>query len=146
MQLGFLVITFLAGVALSVQVAINRQLGMQLGSASGAAFASFLIGTAALAAFLTVTQASLSVRGAVSGAPWWAWLGGVLGAFYVVTATLVVARIGVASLLALSVSGQLLASLVIDHYGLLGLEQQSVSLSKLAGSLLLMMGMWLIIR
>ncbi len=146
MQLGFLVITFLAGVALSVQVAINRQLGTHLGSASGAAFASFLIGTAALAVFLTLTQASLSVRGAVSEAPWWAWLGGVLGAFYVVTATLVVSRIGVASLLALSVSGQLLASLVIDHYGLLGLQQQSISLGKLAGSLLLMVGMWLIIR
>lgn len=89
---------------------------------------------------------SLPSREAVGLAPWWGWLGGFPGAFYVATATLVVGRIGVAALLAVSVTGPLLASLLIDHFGLLGLAQQSITGAKLAGSLLLMLGIWLMVR
>lgn len=146
MQVGLLIVTFLAGITLAMQVGCNRALGASLGNAASAIFTNFAVGFAAMALFVTVMQVALPTRAAVSSAPWWSWLGGIFGAFYVITATLVVARIGVVSLLAISIAGQLLASLVIDHYGLLGLAQQSITATKLAGSGLLMIGMWLIIR
>jgi transporter family-2 protein len=61
-------------------------------------------------------------------------------------ATLVGPRIGAAALLALTVLGQLLASLLVDQFGWLGFPLQPISLTKLAGAALLLGGVGLIVR
>ena len=146
MQLSFLIVTLLGGIALAVQVGLNSVLRNAFGNATAAVLVNFLVGLLALLVVARVMRVPLAVRDAVTGAPWWAWLGGILGAFYVTVAVLMGPRIGITALLALTVAGQLLAALAMDHYGLLGMAQQSITVAKLAGSALLIAGVLLIVR
>ena len=76
--------------------------------------------------------------------PWYAWLGGVIGAVYVVSILLLLPRLGLALSFSLIIAGQLLISLLLDHFGLLGLPVQSISAGRLLGAALLMIGVALI--
>ena len=67
-------------------------------------------------------------------------MGGTLGAVYVTSALVLAPRLGVATLVGLIVLGQVLASLVIDHYGLLGVAVRPASLPRLLGAGLLLAG------
>ena len=135
-----------AGLGLSVQVGMNSQLRKVLQSANTAALISFLVGTTALLALLIVTRQSLPERSAFAAVPWWAWLGGVLGAFYVASSTVVAAELGTASLLGLALAGQLATALVIDHFGWLGMPEHPITWVRAAGVVLLGSGVWLITR
>lgn len=146
MQVILYVLAFAAGLVLTVQVGVNATLRAGLGNPFIAALASFLVGLAGLALFLALTRASLPTRAAVSAVPLWAWAGGLLGAFYVASTIIVGPRLGAAALLALSVLGQLLASIVVDHYGWLGFPQHSISLARILGAVLLFGGVLLIVR
>ena len=139
-------LAFLAGMLLVLQVGINNTLRAGLGSPLSAAFASFLIGTLALAALLLATRTPWPARAALGGLPAWAWLGGGLGACYIVTVIVVGPRLGAAVLLALVVLGQLLTSLAVDHFGWLGFPQQPLTLARVGGALLLFAGVLLIAR
>jgi transporter family-2 protein len=78
--------------------------------------------------------------------PVWAWFGGLMGAFYVATSTIVATQLGATSLLALALLGQLATALIIDHFGWLGLPENPITLVRLAGVGLLGVGVWLITR
>ncbi len=73
-------------------------------------------------------------------APWWVWIGGFFGAFFVTAATILVPRIGATMLLSASIAGQMIVSLILDHYGLLGLPQRPVSLWRTLGVVLVVLG------
>jgi len=107
---------------------------------------NFLVGSVGLLVYFAVAGGGLPSRYGVASVPAWAWFGGFLGAFYVAVATLVGPRIGAAALLALTVFGQLLASLLVDQFGWLGFPVQPISPTKLAGAALLLGGVGLIVR
>ena len=142
----FAVIAFAAGAALSVQAAANGQLGVAMGGDTfAAAFYSFLTGTIALALFAALSgrlSASFSV---IPSQPWGLLIGGLLGAGAVSATVLLAPRIGVANLLALVIAGQLLSSLVVDNFGILGIATRPVSLIKVAGSVIMIAGVLLAI-
>lgn len=135
-----------AGLGLTVQVGMNSQLRKVLQSANTAALISFLVGTAALIALLLATRSPLPDRATLAAIPWWAWLGGALGAFYVASSTVVAAELGTASLLGLALAGQLATALVIDHFGWLGMPEHPITWMRGAGVVLLGSGVWLITR
>jgi transporter family-2 protein len=135
-----------AGFGISIQVGMNTQLRRILGSAYSAALVSFLVGTTALVAVVLATRTTLPPRDTFAVIPWWAWLGGVCGAFYVAISTIVAAQLGAASLLALALAGQLAMAVVIDHFGWLGLPENPISWVRVAGIGLLAAGAWLITR
>lgn len=135
-----------AGFGLTVQVAMNAQLRRVLQSANTAALVSFLVGTVALIAFVIATRTELPPREALSAVPVWAWFGGMLGAFYVASSTVVAAELGATTLLALALAGQLTTALVMDHFGWLGLPVHPLTASRLAGVALLGCGVWLVAR
>lgn len=135
-----------AGFGLSVQVGMNAQLRRTLQNANTAALISFLVGTVGLIALLLVTRAEVPSRDSFATVPLWAWFGGLLGAFYVATSTVVASQLGTTSLLALALLGQLATALVIDHFGWLGLPEHPITLIRLAGVGLLGAGVWLITR
>jgi transporter family-2 protein len=85
-------------------------------------------------------------RDTLATVPTWAWFGGLLGAFYVASSTVVAAQVGTTSLLALALLGQLATALIIDHFGWLGLPEHPITLIRLAGVGLLGAGVWLITR
>jgi transporter family-2 protein len=142
----YFVLAFVAGMALTIQVGVNSTLRRGLGDPGMATLVSFLVGTVGLVLFLLLTRTSLPTRTAVAAVPWWAWLGGLVGAFYVVTTVVVGPRLGSATLLALVVLGQLLAALVIDHFGWIGFPQHPLSTVRILGAIMLFGGVLLIVR
>ena len=146
MQLTFYGLAFLAGLLLTVQVGLNSILGRAVGNFRFGVLMNFGVGLTGILLYFAATRTALPTRDGIAAVPAWAWFGGLLGAFYVAVATLVGPRIGAAALLALTVLGQLIASLLVDQYGWLGFGTQPITLAKLAGVALLMAGVGLIVR
>jgi transporter family-2 protein len=129
----YLLFAFAGGVVLPFQAGINAQLADWLHSPVRAAFVSFLTGTIVLlvaAAFVFKPQPSW---GRIGDAPWWVWLGGALGAFYVAASIVSAPKLGAATLVALVVAGQALASLVVDQFGWVGFEPKHISVGRAIG-------------
>jgi transporter family-2 protein len=82
--------------------------------------------------------------GRLGDAPWWVWLGGSLGAIYVVASIVSAPKLGAVTLIALVVAGQALASLVVDHFGWVGFEPKHISAGRLAGMVLVGAGVTLV--
>src|SRR3954466_13580109 len=136
----------IAGFGLTVQIAMNSQLRRVLQSANTAALISFLVGTLALIVLLLATRSSVPERATLAAVPWWAWFGGVLGAFYVASSTVVAAELGTASLLRLPPAGPLRTALIIDHFGWLGMPEHPITWLRMGGVVLLGAGVWMITR
>ena len=128
------------GARLAGQVGVNASLGKHLGQPVLAALASFSIGTLALFIYTLVLRLPWPAPSSVTGFPWWVWLGGLMGAVYVTASVILAPRLGVAVFTALVVAGQLVAALVMDHYGWLGMEVLPVTPGRLVGALLLAAG------
>jgi len=111
-----------------------------------AASSNFLVGTALIAAYMLFTRAKLPSVAALGQVSAWAWLGGLIGAAYVVGSLHLGPRIGATLLLALILAGQMAMSLVVDHFGLLGFPHHPVNLPRLAGAVLLVVGALLIVK
>ena len=135
-----------SGLGLTLQIGMNSRLRTVLQNANTAALISFLVGTAGLIALLVVTRAPMPARDTLASVPWWAWFGGLMGAFYVAISTVVASQLGTASLLGLALLGQLAMALVADHFGWMGLPEHPITLTRLAGVALLGAGVWLITR
>jgi transporter family-2 protein len=135
-----------SGFGLTAQVGMNSKLRTVLQNANTAALVSFLVGTAGLIVLLVVTRAPLPPRETLAAVPVWAWFGGLMGAFYVASSTVVASQLGTASLLGLALLGQLTTALVFDHFGWMGLPEHPITLTRLAGVALLGAGVWLITR
>ncbi|MGH1587014.1 DMT family transporter [Methylobacterium phyllosphaerae] len=136
----------LAGAGLVLQQILNANLRAGLDSASWAGFSSYAVGLACmalLAAALRDPAPAASVAGRI---PWWTWSGGLFGALFIGLAILLVPKLGAATFFALLVTGQMLASVVFDQVGLLGLTQRSIDLPRLLGIVLLVGGVVLIRR
>ena len=84
--------------------------------------------------------------GSVGKAPWWALIGGLLGAIYVTVALVAVRTLGAAGLTAVVIAGQLAISVVIDRFGLLGVARQQIGAARILGLVLLVVGVALVVR
>lgn len=134
------ILALAAGVSLLVQVVVNARLRSGLAAWSWAALVSYLGGTLAVAVILLIEKPPWPPALMRNHVPWWAWAGGLFGALYLVFAIICVPRLGAASTVALVVTGQMLASLVFDHFGLLGLVPQAASAPRVLGAALLVAG------
>ncbi|MEM1071386.1 MAG: DMT family transporter [Planctomycetota bacterium] len=130
------------GMVIPLQPGINAELGRHAGSPYVAGFVSFLGGTLVLACAMVIVRQpdAVSVRSWVGAAPWWAYLGGVIGATFVTVSLVLAPRLGAATLVAGIVTGQLIGSIVIDHYGWVGFAKQPVTWPRALGVALLITG------
>ena len=142
----YLLIALLAGAMMPTQAATNSKMSLFVGSPILAAFVSFLVGTVALFVYALLSGETLSSLVEARNAPPIAWIGGFLGAFFVAAAVMLVPRIGVAMTFSLFIAGQMIVTLIIDHFGLLGVPVKEVSLARLGGILLITAGVVLIRR
>jgi bacterial/archaeal transporter family-2 protein len=126
-----------AGVVLPVQFGVNIQLRTFVGGPLAAA--AVALGVAAL-----VVQRSLP--GSVASAPWWAWTGGLLGALFVLASIILTPRLGAATTIGLILTGQVLASIVIDHFGLIRVPVHEASFPRIIGALLIVAGVVMVQR
>lgn len=138
------VLTVLAGCLMPVQPAINAVVAQAVHSPYISAFLSFLTGTAVLGLLVVAQRASWPSGKVLAALPWWAWTAGSMGAFFVCMAIIAIPRLGSASVMALLVAGQMGLSLVMDHYGWLGVPVQPIGFWRILGTVLLLSGVVLI--
>ncbi|TIS99615.1 MAG: DMT family transporter [Mesorhizobium sp.] len=132
----------LSGAFIAIQAPINSQLARD--RETQAAF-SFLSGAVVLG-IISVTVVKLQGISLdwKAPAPWLFVAGGMLGGFYVTLSTILTPRIGAAALMAFLVAGQLLAGMLIDRVGFLGVAVREISLGRIAGAVLLLAGALLV--
>lgn len=124
-----------AGCLLGAQPSVNGQLGLSVAHPLQAALISFASGTTILLVLcLTVGQFPPSFQSPPGNLPWWIWLGGAIGVVMVTTSLIFVPRVGSLPWFAAVMSGQILAALLLDHYGLLGNPKASASPLRLLGA------------
>src|SRR5215467_5934707 len=130
------VLTAFAGGLVAIQAPINAGLGKSTGGLP-AALVSFSVGTVALAAIVVLSgkAGGLSSTFDVS---WYYLLGGLLGAAYVANALIAVSVIGAGGVAAATITGQLTFSVLIDRFGLFGLDQVALSPERVVGIVLLL--------
>lgn len=142
--LYFLLLAVVAGAALPLQAALNTKLGAAVDSATYATLLSFIVGALAVGIYVLLARVELAnVQNAFNG-HWSIWTGGLLGAFYVISLIILTPKLGVALTLGLTVAGQMSFSLIMDHYGWLGLDVQHIDWGKVAGVALIIGGVWLL--
>lgn len=139
-----LVLAVAAGAGLPFQAGVNAALATGLESPLRAALLSFAGGTILLVAVVLVFARGLPPVSRLPEVPWWAWTGGAFGALYVTIAAVVAPRLGVVFLLAATLAGQAVASVVIDHLGWVGLRDHPVSPGRLAGVALTLVGVGMV--
>jgi transporter family-2 protein len=134
-----------AGALVAMQAPINSRLGKTVGGVQAATF-SFLVGTAALVVISFILRGGLGSLGHVGKVPWWALVGGLLGAVYVFVALEAVKTLGASGLTAVVITGQLAMSVLIDRFGLLGVARTPITLERVLGIVLLIAGVVLVVR
>jgi transporter family-2 protein len=139
----YILLALLLGVFLTVQLGINNTLKAAMNAPIWTAFVSSLVGVSALFIAGLISRTPFPTKVDV---PAWAWTGGLLGAVYVVLSIVLVDKIGAATLTGCVVAGQITVSLVLDHFGWLHVPQHPISSGRLAGALLLGLGVWLVKR
>lgn len=143
----FCAAALLAGALITVQIGSNVRLKEAFGEALPAVIVSSSLGIILLVAMTMSARIPWpSLASMAAGTPWWAWLGGALGAVYAVTVVLLARELGAATLTALVVTGQLVCSVVLDHFGWVGFHEHAASLGRIVGCLLMMAGFFLIAR
>ena len=140
----YLLFAVVAGAMIPFQAGVNAQLATWVGSPIRAAFVSFVVGTIALFALAVLVLRPLPPTERLGAAPWWVWVGGLLGAFYVAGSIVAAPRLGAAVLIAAVIAGQGLASLVVDHFGWAGFREHPISLGRVAGMALVFAGVALV--
>lgn len=146
MNVLFLLFAFLIGIAITVQAGVNANLRQALSSPVLAAVVSFGSGLVALILMLVASGGSVPTVDIIRQVSWWKWLGGVMGAVYMITVIVSVQKIGTANLVSLSVAGQLTAAIVLDHYGLLNFAVHPANGWRLLGVGLIVAGVLLVVK
>lgn len=131
------------GVAVAVQPSINARLAEKTGYLQAATL-SFAVGTLVLLLISLSTHQGSFRR--LTEASWWQFSGGFFGAFFVTMTIIGVPRIGTTAVLALTIVSQLVAGLLLDHYGLLGMRGIPIDFKRLLGVAFLLIGVALICR
>jgi bacterial/archaeal transporter family-2 protein len=139
-----LLLALFAGIVLPYQAASNAAVGRALGHWLWGAFTSLTVSSVVVIAALLILRVPMPDLGKALQGPWWLWIGGVLGALYVAAAAALTPKLGAAGFLVLVVAGQILTSVVVDHFGLLGVTSKPVSLPRVAGVILILVGVFLV--
>lgn len=139
---SFLTIFFAVavGIATAYQSGINAKVAQFTPTRLHGGLVNFLGGFLVMLIVVAASRSELPNSSKLAQAPWWAWTGGLLGAFFVTMALFLVPKIGAANLAAGIIAGQLLGSLVIDHFGHMGLPQHPLTLGRITGVVLIASG------
>lgn len=133
-----------AGMLIPLQTGLNTQLARGLQSPVLSSVAIFAVGLVFLLGMTAAMRIPLPSAAQLSGVPPLAWTGGLLAMVYVFLLITLAPKLGAAPVVACVVLGQILCSVIIDHYGLLGFELHPVSWLRVAGIVVLVAGVAMI--
>jgi bacterial/archaeal transporter family-2 protein len=135
-----------AGISVVVQQALNANLRGALQSAAWSGFTSYVVGLVCMALLVLTIRDPVPATNLAARVPWWAWSGGAFGATFIGLGVFLVPQIGAATFIAVVITGQMLGSIIFDHFGWLGLTQRPVDAARLIGVAFLIGGVVLIRR
>jgi len=139
----YLFIALVTGAAIAVQALANTRLRVALGTPVWAAVAQFVVGLVLLLGVAFIMRQPAPMIGGLTRMPLWGWVGGAVGALFIVVSIVLTPRLGTAVTLATITVGQMVAALVLDHYGWLGSPVIRLTLPRLLGVACLMLGIFL---
>ncbi len=142
----FILIALIIGGFLSIQGSINAHLSSYLKHPLQASLTNFLVGTVILILLNMVLRTNIPSIAEIKSIPWYMFLGGAIGAVFVTSVVLLIPRIGVTTMLAASIAGQLIVASVIDHFGFFNVAVHPVSISRVVGIIMLILSIFLIQR
>lgn len=145
-QILYLLVAITAGALLPLQAGLNIQLGKAVHQPIFAAFASFVVGSIGLLIYLLIIKFDFSTISQASTVSPVVWVSGFLGAFYVASVIILAPKLGVALTFSLVVAGQMIISLILDHFGLMHLPVKQINWQRVAGVVFLIAGVLLIRR
>jgi len=145
-SLVLILLAVMAGVSIVIQQVLNVNMKTTFNSAAWSGLISYCVGGACMAFLVFVLRDPIPSATVAVRIPWWAWTSGAFGAIFIGLGIVLVPQLGAATFLALIVTGQMLASVAFDHFGIFGLAQRSVDLPRLLGVALLIGGVVLIRR
>ena len=144
MNIAFHLLVVGAGISVALQQVLNANLRAELESPWWARCISYVGGTVVMLAVIVASGEPWLSSTMVARTSWISWTGGIFGALFIGISIIMMPRLGAAMVVALIVVGQMLGSLAFDHFGLLGLPQHSAGPIRLAGAILLILGVILI--
>jgi bacterial/archaeal transporter family-2 protein len=139
----WIVVAFLAGAFIPMQGGVNALLGKEVKSPMHASLFSFTIGTILLLLYVVLTKQTVSWEG-VKNAPWYAWLGGFLGAYCLTAILFAFPKLGPGLTFGLLVAGQMIISVALEHFNILVAQPHPISLLRIIGIGLIVGGVTLI--
>ncbi|KFA97077.1 DMT family transporter [Vibrio sp. ER1A] len=138
------ILSVVVGVGLVSQAGVNAQLKVGMSSSLQAAFVSFVVGTVVLGLLVVIEGKPWFPQGSISSLPWWAWIGGLLGAFNIAMSIYLAPQLGALALAISIVCGQVITSIFYDQYGLLGYPTIEMTPQRIGGALLIILGVMLV--
>lgn len=139
----WILLALVAGAFLPIQAGLNARLGKAAGNPVYASMFSFVVGALGLILYIVLTRQSISWAG-VKEAPMAVWAGGFLGAFYVTVIILAFPKLGPGLTFGLVVAGQMVISVLLEHYNVLVAQQNSINYMKVLGIVLVVAGVIII--
>lgn len=139
-----MLLAFVVGCLLPLQASINAKLGGFLKAPIMAALVNFMVGGTVLLIVILGSRIPNNLLKVFKEAPIYVWIGGLMGAMFVGSIIFLIPRLGAALSFSLIVCGQLVFSLILDHFGLFGVPVQSVNWGRIAGILLILGGVLVI--
>lgn len=144
-RLLYSLLPFVGGAMIAAQAPVNARLRVALGSQFGSAVISFVIGLILLLGALVVTGQA-GAMASVGAGPWWAYLGGLFGAVFVVATLVASPRIGVTVTFVSAIAGQIILSSLVDRFGWFGVAQIALSWERILALVLMLISLVLLLR
>ncbi|MCA1971225.1 MAG: DMT family transporter [Caenispirillum sp.] len=130
-----------SGAVVPFQAGANALLGRTLGHPLWGTVVSLCVSFVCILPVMALAKVEAPTMSNLAQAPRWIWIGGIVGVVYITGALVLAPKLGAAGFVMAAIAGQMLASVVIDQWGLVGLPQKPVSLSRLAGLGLIVLGL-----
>ncbi|MEO0732762.1 MAG: DMT family transporter [Bacteroidota bacterium] len=132
------------GVMLPVQAGLNSEMAKAVKSPLFGTLISFVVGTIGLLLYLLLARANWADLREGFSLPWYYWTGGILGIVYVAGIIILAPRLGVALTFGLTVAAQMAFSVIMDHYGWLGVPENPINWMRVLGVSLIIGGVVLV--
>jgi transporter family-2 protein len=134
-----LLLAFVSGVLMAVQGSLNTALSKVIGLLE-TTFVVHITGTILLVVLLFGLRISKGNLSALSEAPWYAYMGGIVGVAIIYLVAASIPEVGVANATTAIIIGQVITAIIIDHFGVFGLEQITYGWNQILGLVLLAIG------
>lgn len=140
----YILLAISAGIMIPFQSATNTQLGKTLQSPYFAALTVFIVAVIGLLIYIGTSRFSLPSSKQFLDTPWWSYAGGILGGTYVLLIVICAPKLGIGNLTILVLLGQIIAAIMIDHFGLLNTTPHTLNWQRTIGLTLMIIGVYLV--